>query len=102
MTKQYSNFKDFYPYYIQQHKNKYTKLLHFIGAWFFISFISILIYSHEIKYLLFAFLSAYGFAWIGHFFIEENKPATFDYPIYSFMGDCLMFIEILKGKHKIL
>ena len=102
MIKQYNNFKDFYPYYIQQHKNKYTKLLHFIGIWLFILFIFNLIYSHEIINLLYAFLAAYGFAWLGHYFIEKNKPATFSYPFYSFLGDCLMFMEILKGKHKIL
>ena len=102
MIKQYNNFKDFYPYYIQQHKNKYTKLLHFIGTWLFILFIFNLIYSYEIINLLYAFLAAYGFAWLEHYFIEKNKPATFSYPFYSFLGDCLMFMEILKGKHKIL
>ena len=52
--------------------------------------------------LLFALISGYAFAWIGHFFIEKNKPATFKYPFYSFIGDHKMFIEILQGKHKIL
>ena len=52
-------------------------------------------------YLLFALISGYAFAWIGHFFIEKNKPATFKYPFYSFIGDHKMFIEILQGKHKI-
>ena len=102
MKKKFNNFQDFYPYYIQEHKNKYTKLVHFIGSWLFIFFILNLIYSHEVKNLMFAFVSAYGFAWFGHFFIEKNKPATFYHPIYSFMGDCVMFTEILKGKHKIL
>jgi hypothetical protein len=46
-------------------------------------------------------LSGYGFAWVSHFFIEKNKPATFKYPFYSFIGDHLMFIEIIMGKHKI-
>ena len=60
-----------------------------------------LIFTGEIKYLAYAFLSGYGWAWFGHFFIEKNKPATFYFPLYSFMGDWVMFTEILKGKHKI-
>ena len=43
----------------------------------------------------------YGFAWISHFFIEKNKPATFKYPLYSLLGDFIMFFEILTGKIKV-
>jgi hypothetical protein len=40
----------------------------------------------------------YAFAWIGHFFFEKNKPATFTYPVWSLMGDFRMFFEIVTGK----
>ena len=43
----------------------------------------------------------YGFAWIGHYFVEKNKPATFTYPLYSLMGDWVMFKDILTGKIKL-
>ena len=98
----YKTFKEFYPYYINEHENKYTKLLHFIGTSVGIFFLIIFLTSFEFMYLLFALISGYAFAWIGHFFIEKNKPATFKYPLYSFIGDHKMFIEILQGKHKIL
>ena len=97
----YKTFKEFYPYYISEHENKYTKLLHFIGTSVGIFFLIIFLISFEFMYLLFALISGYAFAWIGHFFIEKNKPATFKYPLYSFIGDHKMFIEILQGKHKI-
>ena len=97
----YKTFKEFYPYYINEHENKYTKLLHFIGTSVGIFFLIIFLTSFEFMYLLFALISGYAFAWIGHFFIEKNKPATFKYPFYSFIGDHKMFIEILQGKHKI-
>ena len=97
----YKTFKEFYPYYINEHENKYTKLLHFIGTSVGIFFLIIFLTSFEFMYLLFALISGYAFAWIGHFFIEKNKPATFKYPLYSFIGDHKMFIEILQGKHKI-
>jgi len=98
----YKTFKEFYPYYISEHESKYTKLLHFIGTSVGIFFLIIFLISFELMYLLFALISGYAFAWIGHFFIEKNKPATFKYPFYSFIGDHKMFIEILQGKHKIL
>ena len=98
---EFNSFKDFYPFYIDEHKNKYTKLLHFIGTWLFIVFILLLIITGEGKYIFYAFLSAYSWAWFGHFFIEKNKPATFKYPFYSLIGDWKMFREILQGKHRI-
>jgi len=101
MKKRFTKFSEFYPYYIQEHKNKHTKLFHFIGSCLFIYFFIKFLITFEINNLTFAFVSAYGLAWISHFFIEKNKPATFDYPVYSFMGDCVMFTEIIKGKHKI-
>jgi hypothetical protein len=48
-----------------------------------------------------ALLCGYGFAWAGHFFFEKNRPATFKYPFYSFMGDWVMFKDILMGKVKL-
>ena len=37
----------------------------------------------------------YGFAWVGHFVFEQNKPATFKYPLYSLMGDFVMLKDTL-------
>ena len=39
----------------------------------------------------------YGFAWVGHFFFEHNRPATFTYPFYSFAGDWVMLFQFLTG-----
>ena len=97
----YKNFKDFYPYYISEHDNKHTKLMHFIGTSLSIYFLIKFFLSFNFLFVLYALLSGYGFAWIGHFFIEKNKPATFKYPFYSFIGDYKMYFEILQGKHEI-
>ena len=97
----YKTFKDFYPYYLSEHDSKHTKLMHFIGTSIGLVFLINFLLSFNFLYLLFAFISGYAFAWVGHFFIERNKPATFKYPFYSFIGDHKMYIEILQGKHKI-
>ena len=97
----YKTFKDFYPYYIEEHSKPKTKLLHFIGTSISLYFLAQLVITFDPIYLIYALLSGYGFAWVAHFFIEKNKPATFTYPFYSFIGDHKMFVEILMGKHKI-
>ena len=97
----YKTFKDFYPYYIEEHSKPKTKLLHFIGTSISLFFLVQLVITFDPIYLIYALLSGYGFAWVAHFFIEKNKPATFTYPCYSFIGDHKMFVEILMGKHKI-
>ena len=97
----HKTFKDFYPYYIEEHSKPKTKLLHFIGTSISLFFLVQLVITFDPIYLIYALLSGYGFAWVAHFFIEKNKPATFTYPFYSFIGDHKMFVEILMGKHKI-
>ena len=99
--KKFKTFKEFYPYYLDEHKDKTTKLVHFIGTCFSIFFLLRLVFTLNPINLLFALLAGYSFAWFGHFFIEKNKPATFSYPFYSLIGDYKMFYEILLGKHKI-
>jgi hypothetical protein len=97
----YKSFEDFYPYYISEHDHKYTKLMHFIGTSISTYFLIKFILSFNFLFILYALLSGYGFAWVGHFYIEKNKPATFKYPFYSLKGDYKMYLEILQGKHKI-
>ena len=101
MEKRYTNFKDFYPYYLSEHSHKTTKLIHFIGTSISLYFLFNFFRTFDFVYIILSLLSGYGFAWVSHFFIEKNKPATFKYPFYSFIGDHLMFIEIIMGKHKI-
>lgn len=94
----YKSFSEFYPYYLSEHDNVICRRLHFIGSWIALFFIGLSIYTANYWYLLAALFSGYLFAWIGHFFFEHNKPATFKYPFYSFAGDWVMFMQILMGK----
>ena len=98
----YKTFEEFYPYYLEEHKLPQTKLFHFIGTFGSIVFLILAASTEMSILLLFALLSGYGGAWVSHFFIEKNKPATFKYPLYSLMGDFKMFYEVLLGRHKVL
>jgi len=97
-TKKYTTFWEFYPFYLSQHQNVVCRLLHFIGTSIII--ILLIFYVNTPKDLLLIPLVGYGFAWLGHFFFEKNKPATFKYPVYSLVGDFVMFWQILTRKEK--
>jgi len=97
----YTSFKQFYPFYLSEHSKRMTKLLHLIGSLLVLAILFYSIYSKDWQKLYFMPLAGYGFAWFSHFFFEKNKPATFKYPLYSFIGDWVMLKDILTGKVKI-
>ena len=92
--KSFNSFREFYPFYLSQHKNPVNILLHYIGTLIGYVFLVCGIFSLSFKTLLFGHIFAYALAWIGHFYFEKNKPATFNHPLYSYMGDHRMFYDI--------
>ncbi|MBQ5938463.1 MULTISPECIES: DUF962 domain-containing protein [unclassified Massilia] len=94
----FASFAEFYPYYLSQHEDRRCRRAHFFGTSSAIAAIAQFIDSMNWWWLLFAFVSGYGGAWIGHFFFEKNRPATFDYPWYSFRADWVMYWQMLTGK----
>lgn len=94
----FSSFAHFYPYYLSEHSNQTCRRLHFVGSSLVLFTLAwILVTGNWLMIGLLPILG-YGFAWIGHFFFEKNKPATFTYPLYSFMGDWVMFRDMLTGR----
>ena len=94
----FTSFSEFYPYYLKEHANPRCKQLHFIGSWLVLIVIACSFIFENFMLLWIVPIVGYGFAWVGHFFYEKNRPATFRYPIYSLMGDWVMFKDILTGK----
>ena len=94
----YKSFKEFYPFYLGEHSKSGTKVLHFIWTWCALVCLGALFHSGNLWWFLAGLVLGYGFAWTGHFFIEKNKPATFQHPLYSFMGDWVMFAQLISGK----
>jgi len=100
-TAQFRSFAEFYPYYLGEHSNPTCRRLHFVGTSLVIALVAYTVGSGKWSLLLAVPLFGYGFAWVGHFFFEKNRPATFTYPFYSLAGDFVMFRDILLGKLKL-
>jgi hypothetical protein len=97
----FASFREFYPFYLGEHANPTCRRLHFIGSWGVLALIGVAIATGNAWWLLGALVCGYAFAWVGHFFFEHNRPATFQHPIYSLMGDWVMFADILRGRVKL-
>jgi hypothetical protein len=98
MEKTYQTLAEFYPYYLTEHRNATSRRLHFVGTALFLSILFYAIFTAQWQLLMAVPLVGYGFAWVGHFFFEHNKPATFKYPLFSLMSDFIMFWHILTGQ----
>ena len=89
---------DFYPFDLSQHANRTCRRLHFVGTT-----LGLVAALHALSTLNFWWLAAglavgYAVAWVGHFFFEKNRPATFSHPLYSLLGDWVMWKEMLTGR----
>lgn len=91
MTERKSNYAEFWPYYLQEHGKSNTRFLHFVGTGGAIIFLfNFLLNTHWLS-LPIALICGYLFAWVGHYFVEKNRPATFTHPIWSLISDFRMF-----------
>ena len=95
---EFKSFAEFYPFYLSQHQNQTCRRLHFVGSSLGLLGLGAALVTAKKRYVAAGIVAGYGCAWVGHFFFEHNKPATFKYPLYSFMGDWVMYKEMLTGK----
>ena len=94
------SFAEFYPIYLGEHQDRSCRRLHFVGSTLSLACLAALLATGGLGFLLLALLCGYGFAWIGHLVFEKNRPATFSRPLYSLMGDLVMYKDIWTGKIK--
>ena len=97
-TAHFGSFAEFYPFYLGEHRNPICRRLHFVGSLAVIGCLAMAVATMAWLWLPAAIVCGYGFAWVGHFFFEKNRPATFRHPLYSLMGDWVMFKDICVGK----
>ncbi len=94
----YESFAEFYPHYLAEHADRTNRRLHFIGSSLALVCLVLFLATVNPLWLVGALVCGYGFAWSGHFFVERNRPATFKYPLYSFVGDWKMYWELATGR----
>jgi hypothetical protein len=91
-------YKDFWPFYLRQHSKPATRAVHFLGTGLATASLAALIATGNLRFGLVALFAGYGPAWLGHFFIEKNRPATFTYPVWSLVSDYRMAWIWLTGR----
>ncbi|MCC3159918.1 DUF962 domain-containing protein [Hymenobacter sp. 15J16-1T3B] len=93
-------FADFYPYYLREHRRPGTRVLHFVGTSLFLAGVAGAVATRRPALLPAGIVAAYGFAWLGHFFVEHNRPATFKHPLLSLRGDFRLYWDLLRGRER--
>ena len=96
--KPFRTFADFYPFYLSEHANRISRRLHFVGTSIAVALLIAALVTQLWWLVAAALIQGYALAWVGHFFFEHNRPTTFRYPRFSFMGDWRLWWEILTGK----
>lgn len=96
-VKSFSSFNEFWPFYLGEHSTLQCRIQHFLGTSIAATLIIVAFLTSVPVLYFFALICGYGCAWWGHFVFEKNKPATFRYPIYSFIGDWKMFWMMMVG-----
>lgn len=94
----YRSFAEFYPFYLSEHEHPVCRRLHFAGTSLGLACLIVALITLSAWFILAGLVIGYAFAWVGHFFFEKNRPATFKYPFYSFAGDWVMWKDIIVGK----
>lgn len=93
-----ANFAEFWPFYVGEHSHPRNRLLHFVGTSCALCCWLAALFTLNFWFLLLGLIVGYGCAWVGHFFVERNKPASFNYPLWSFAADWRMWWLMLTGR----
>lgn len=97
-TPPFRSFREFYPYYLQEHSNRTCRRLHFVGTSLVIVITAVAVATGHLALLWALPFAGYGCAWVGHYVYEKNRPATFKHPFYSLIGDFAMYRDIWLGR----
>jgi len=91
-------FAEFWPFYLREHSRPATRTLHLAGTTLSLLLLVSALALRSGWLVLAALVCGYAFAWVGHFFVEHNRPATFKYPLWSFAADWKMWALAFRGR----
>ena len=100
MPERIKTFKEFYPYYLNQHSKKFTRIFHFTGTLLVLGVIIYVLQSGKERFLWYIPIFGLGISELSHYIFEKNKPTSFQYPVFTLMGDFKLFFELLIGREK--
>jgi hypothetical protein len=92
-----TTYREFWPFYLGEHAKPETRAFHFAGTALSTFFLILAAVTLNAWFLLGALVAGYGLAWLAHFFVEKNQPATFKYPLWSLASDYRMTWTWLTG-----
>lgn len=92
------SFEEFWPFYLREHSRPATRALHLLGTSLSLAIVVAAIALRRPALIVAALVCGYAFAWVGHFFVEHNRPATFKYPLWSFRADFRMWWLAITGR----
>ena len=98
MTTRYSTFAEFWPFYLREHSLPSTRALHYIGTALVIALAVYAVATGRLVWFAAMPIAGYFFAWVAHFGVEKNRPATFTYPLWSLAADFRMFFFWITGR----
>jgi hypothetical protein len=98
MSERIATYAEFWPFYLREHSKAVTRWLHFVGTSLGLGIAALAVRSGQGSLIPAALVCSYGMAWAGHFGIEKNRPATFKYPLWSFVSDFRMLGLMAVGQ----
>lgn len=98
MARIYTTFAEFWPFYLREHSRPRTRALHYVGTSLVVALALAALVTANWWLLVALPIAGYFFAWIAHFGVEKNRPATFTYPAWSLKADFKMWWLWLTGR----
>lgn len=98
MAQRHASFAEFWPYYLREHSRARTRALHYLGTTLVIAIALYAVATQRWWFLLAMPVAGYLFAWLAHFTVEKNRPATFTYPLWSLAADFRMYWLWITGR----